>query len=68
MAQMSKPKFKVGQVLMFDRGKKRGIPVKVLEILNDPGNIPPGVFYRIDGKNFLAEHMVRELTPKEKGK
>lgn len=58
------PKFKVGQVLMYDRAKKRGIPVKVLQIVNGEH----GFFYRIDRKNCVAEHMVRELTPEEKGK
>jgi len=60
---MSEAKFKVGQVVMYDRRGKRGIPVKIIEVINDDG----GVFYRIDRNNCLFEPMVRALSAVERG-
>lgn len=62
-AKTPRPKFKVGQIVMFDRGKKRGIPLKILEVINDDEF---GVAYRVDKRNYLAESMIRALTDEEK--
>lgn len=60
---MSEQKFNIGQVVMVDRGKKRGIPVKILGIVLEYGSW----FYRVDRKNCLSESMIRALTDEEKG-
>jgi hypothetical protein len=65
------PKFKVGQVVMWKRGKvhplsargRRDMPLQIIEVIRDSGDW----FYRIDRKNCLAESMLRELTAVEKG-
>jgi hypothetical protein len=60
---MSEPKFKVGQVVMYDRGKKRGIPMKILQVIQQFDTN----FYRFDRQNALEESMIRALTDEEKG-
>lgn len=56
-------KFKVGQVVIYERGKKRDIPVKILEVVEMDG----AFFYRFDRKNCFDENMVRAQTPEEAG-
>jgi len=60
---MPEPKFKVDQVVMFNRGKKRPLALTVLEVTEDHGTY----FYRVDRRNCLAESMLRALDEKEKG-
>jgi len=60
---MSDAKFKVGQVGMYDRRGKRGIPVKILEVIHDD----LGTFYRVDRKNCVSESMIRALSAVERG-
>lgn len=60
---MAEPKFKIGQVVMYDRGTKRDIPLKILDSIERDGVW----FYGIDRDNFLSESMVRALTDEEKG-
>ena len=62
---MKAAKFEVGQVVMWHRskhGSKCDVPFVVLEVTLEGIDEP---FYRIDRKNFLAEHMLRPLTAKE---
>jgi hypothetical protein len=63
---MTEPKYRVGQVVMWHRskhGSKRDMPFAVLEVTTEGIDEP---FYRIDRKNFLAEHMLRPLNDEEK--
>ena len=60
-----KPRFKVGQVVMWHRskhGKKRDVPLQILAETNVEGVY----FYQINKRNWLAEHMLRELSEGEK--
>jgi hypothetical protein len=58
-------KFKVGQVVIWERSKgRRPMPFIVLEVEPGPGG---EAFYQIDRKNCLAQHMLRPLTESECG-
>ena len=65
MSDQKMPKFKVGQVLMYDRAGRRSLPVVVREVVaEDDGEY----FYAIDRKNCLHEPMLRALNDVELGK
>ena len=57
-----KPKFKVGQVVIWTSGKKTW-PVLILEVIEDEGLF----YYRYNRKNALHQSMLRALTPVECG-
>jgi hypothetical protein len=57
---MKTPKFKVGQVVMWESSKK-SVPIVIKEVI-EQGD---GFFYRFDKTNALHESMVRTLTPQE---
>lgn len=56
-------KFSVGEVVIFNRGTKPGIPVKVLEVIDYDG----APYYRVNRKDCFPESMLRPLTEAEKG-
>lgn len=58
---MSRPKFKVGQVVMYS-SEKKPMPFKILEIIKNGD-----YFYRFDSKNCIHESGMRALTDEEKG-
>ena len=61
MTEKPKPKFKVGQVVMMTmRGEQ---PFKILAVREDDGHS----FYAWNRNNYASEHMIRALTPEEKG-
>ena len=61
MDERPEPKFKVGQIVAMKDMKKQP-NFKILKVMWDDG-----WFYAWNRKNFAAEHMLRELTPDEKG-
>lgn len=61
MAEKTKPKFKVGQVVAMKGTKKQPI-FRIIAM-----DWADGWFYAWNRKNLAAEHMLRELTPEEKG-
>ncbi len=56
-------KYSVGQVVIFKREGKTGLPCRILEVIEDE----EGIFYRIDRKNCLSETMIRALDETERG-
>lgn len=60
---MKTPKFRVGQVLIYDRPGKQSLPAIVREVTEDEGEY----FYRIDKKNCFHEPMLRALNNLEIG-
>jgi len=65
MNEQKLPKFKVGQVLMYERQRGHALPCVVLEVTADDDGT---YFYRIDRKNCLHEAMLRALNDVELGK
>lgn len=61
MEERPEPKFKVGQIVAMKAMKKQPI-FRILKMHYDEG-----WFYAWNRKNFAAEHMIRELTPEERG-
>jgi hypothetical protein len=61
MNEKTEPKFKVGQVVMMNSLKKPR-PFQILGMIWEDE-----WFYQWNKKNHAAEHMIRELTPEEKG-
>jgi hypothetical protein len=62
MAERSKPKYKVGQIVVVKSIKKE-TPFRILAAEWNNG----GWFYAWNSKNYASEDMIRNLTPEEKG-
>lgn len=62
--QQSKPKFEMGQVVAIKSTKKQ-VVFRILAANFFPDSGEWG--YQLDRKNWLAEHMLRALTEKERG-
>jgi hypothetical protein len=61
MNDKPEPRFKVGQVVMM-KSLKKPMPFRILDTLWDGE-----WFYYWNRRNAAAEHMLRELTPEERG-
>lgn len=59
--QQTKPKFKVGQIVVM-KSLKRGLPFRIIS-----RRWEDGWYYQWNRNNFASEGMIRELTPQEKG-
>lgn len=58
--QQTKPKFKVGQIVVM-KSLKKALPFRIVEVVwND------GWYYKWNKRNAASETMLRELTPEEK--
>jgi hypothetical protein len=67
---MSEPRFRVGQVLMWQRSRqsrrRRDLPVVVLEVVTEVnGEVIEEPYYRVSRSQCLAEHMLRPLRAQE---
>lgn len=55
------PKYKVGQIVVFTNTRKN-IPFIILDARWDDG-----WYYQFNRNNYVAESMIRKLTPEEIG-